>query len=785
MKDFTRLTYLLLFVCILFLAGCSSSHWLTEPGYLLNKTSLKTDHKDVDAGELENFIQQKPNKGFLRLYYSQWIYAKAGKGTQTKFKTWIKNKFGKPPVMLENRMTENSCRDMKAYLNNIGYFNSKVSSENTYRKKKAHVKYVINTGAPYILLNITWSIPDDTLKKFVYTEMGNTLVKPGDVFNVYTLDEERSRITRNLKNQGYYNFITDYITYELDTSLNAHSIDITAYIQNIRYRSPEYPDSVLELKHKRFIINNIYINPEFNTPFPDSVRRDTMEFIITKPDHNDTLSGYFFIHYGDFKIRPRVFTQSILFKKGDIYNFKDQTETNTQLSRLPVTRLATINFDELNTTGNTPGKDFGLLNCRINILRSPVNAFSVETDVTNSAGNPGVAGSFTFQNKNIFRGAEVFRIKLRGSAEIQKTAGSSTKKLGIFNTFETGIEFSLQFPRFLIPISQERFPKYFKPRTSIITGYGFEFWPKYERTLLNLSFGYNWEPQINNRHSFYPVEISSVKIKAFDSTFYSDLHKTHDLRLIEQYTDHLIMDMRYNYIFSSQKIKTTVDFIYLDVSGESGGNLLYTINRLTGASKNENGKYTILRIPFSQYLKGNIDLRYYHYLNQDNILVMRGYMGLGIPFGNSEALPFERAFFGGGANDQRGWQFMRLGPGSFYSDTLKDIDRMGDIKLMGNIEFRFPVYSFFHGALFADAGNIWQLHASEAFPSGQFKLDEFLSQMAVDAGIGFRFDFDFFIFRLDVASPVLDPSHTAGDRWIFNNKNVAHLVWNFAIGYPF
>jgi outer membrane protein assembly factor BamA len=616
-------------------------------------------------------------------------------------------------------------------------------------------------------------------------DMDNSLIKSGDVFNTYNLDSERGRITKDLKDQGYFDFVTDFISYEIDSSLNSHQMDVTAQIQNIRYRSPFNTDSIIEQKHKRYILNNIYINPEFNTLHPDAIKPDTIEFKIARKDHSDTLSGYYFINYGKFKTRPKVFSQSIFFKKGDMYHFKDVTETSNQLSRLPVTRLATISFDEQEVTGKKLGEDLGLLDCRINISRSPVNSFSIETDVTNSAGNPGLAGSFSFQNKNIFRGAEVFRVKLRASAESQQSASGNINHLGIFNTFETSIELSLQFPRFLIPIRQERFSKYFKPKTSIITSYSYELWPTYARNITNLSFGYNWQPVIRRRHSFFPLEISSVKINIFDSTFYNDLYQTKDLWLIEQYTDHLIIDLRYNYIYSSQQVKKPIDFIYLDASAESGGNMLYAITSLSGSKKNDQGKYIVAGIPFAQYFKANLDLRYYHYLNQDNILVLRGYLGLGWPYGNSEALPFERAFFGGGANDQRGWEYMRLGPGSFRSDTLSNIDRSGDIKLMGNVEFRFPVYKFFHGGLFVDAGNIWQLNESESFPGGQFRFNQFMSQIAIDAGIGFRFDFDFFIFRLDAASPIRDPSRSANEEWIFTNGSVANLMWNFAIGYPF
>jgi len=771
-------------VALLFLTGCSSTRWLKQPGYLVNHNTITVNDKKVEVSELENYLEQKPNKRLLGLFrVSSWIYAKTGEGKPRKAKVWFRRRFGKPPVMLDNNLTDNACRDMRIYLHNIGYFNATVTPEYIYRKNKVNIHYMVVAGRPYIIRDTSWIIPDDTLRRYVVSGLTGSLIRPGDPFNAYTLDSERDRITRQLKNLGYYDFVKDYISYDVDTTLSDYRLDIAAHIANVRTLSPLYPDSVIEVNHKRFILNNIYVNPDVNVQLPAGAHYDTLQYMLHL-GHHDSLSGYYFLHHGPFSTRPKVYVQSIFFKKGDLYHQDDVTETSNGLSRLPVTRLATINFD--NHASPFLGSDYGMLDCRINIARPPINSFSIETDVTNSAGNPGLAANLSFQNKNIFRGAELFRIQLHAAAESQSSAQKVTKYLGVFNTLTGGLELSLQFPRFLAPISQDRFPKYFKPRTSIINSYFYERWPYYERYLSNLTYGYDWDPTPHTHHSLYPFELSSVSINVFDSTeFYKVIYGGHDLRLIEQYTDHIIFGMLYKFIYSTQQFKKPVNFIFLELDGESSGNILYAFTGLAGTHKNPEDKYIVLGIPFAQYLKGTSDFRYYNYLNEKNVIIYRGYVGLGWPYGNSRALPFERAFYGGGANDMRGYTYLLLGPGSYHNDTIKNIYRMGDIKLMGNVEYRFPIYKFIHGALFTDAGNIWLAHESETFPGGVFQFDTFLRQVAIDVGIGLRLDFDFFIFRVDVASPFHDPARKPGERWLFTNGNVWNLVWNFAIGYPF
>lgn len=242
--------------------------------------------------------------------------------------------------------------------------------------------------------------------------------------------------------------------------------------------------------------------------------------------------------------------------------------------------------------------------------------------------------------------------------------------------------------------------------------------------------------------------------------------------------------MKYSYIYNNQEINKLKNFIYFRGNIETSGNILNAIDQFVKAPKNEEGYYTLFNIRYAQYIRLDVDLRYYVLLSENRRVAIRGIFGIGVPYGNSEDLPFEKGFYGGGANGMRGWRFRSLGPGTYVNDDT-DFDRMGDLKLEGNIEYRFPIYKFFKSAIFIDAGNIWLLNTDDSFPGGKFEFDDFIEEIAMDAGIGLRFDFGFFVFRIDGALPIRNPALPAGERWTFNRIELERINWNIGIGYPF
>lgn len=769
-----------------FVSACGPSR-LTLEGNRLKKNVITADSRKVETGSLSGYLQQTPNKRFLGLNLYTWIYKQSYKGKERKYKKWFRDKFGQQPVMVDQGRVDASARDMKLYLNNLGYFESNVDTRiEVIKNKKARVHYSVLAGQPYVFRDISSTIDDDTIARMIEHRKQETLLKSGDNFNAYSLDEERTRITEMLKNNGYYAFSKDFIRYEIDSSLNSHQMDVVMHVDNNRRIASGTVDSIIEFPHIRYRINQVFIEPHFDPLDTDGSKMDTLLYHQLRRKTADTMETYTFLYRDKLKIRPGAIAQSVFFNTDEFYKQRDVTQTNSQLSRMPFNRLVNIYFSE--TTPESDGDSLsqqGLLDTFIQITNAPVNSFSIETDVTNRAGNPGMAGSLMVQNKNLFHGAEVFRIRLHGAIELQRSAEKEQAKFLFFNTIEAGVIGSLHIPRFLVPFNQARFSKYFRPQTSFSLSYTYQLQPDYIRHMSNGSFGYNWEPNREKHHDLYPVEVTSIGILPDDSSdFYKYVNETNDPWLKEQYSDHFILSSRYNYIYSSQQFNKSIDFIYLNYQVETGGNLIKLFSNLTDAPIDSLGRASIFNLPYAQYVRQEFDFRYYHYILSRNTLVLRGYIGLGIPYGNSSVMPYERAFPAGGSNDLRGWIFRRVGPGSFATDTI-DFDRAGDIKLLGNIEYRFPIYKILKGAVFTDFGNIWLLNESEQFPGGEFRFNRFYEEIAVDAGIGLRLDFGFFIIRLDWASQIRDPFMSPGDRWITSPAMKSNVVWNLGIGYPF
>ena len=279
-----------------------------------------------------------------------------------------------------------------------------------------------------------------------------------------------------------------------------------------------------------------------------------------------------------------------------------------------------------------------------------------------------------------------------------------------------------------------------------------------------------------------PININFVNVNPTPE-FQEILDKETNRRLKEQYSDHLIAGGSISLIYDNQKIKNSRSYDYIRLDFETSGNIIYAAQSLFGTKKTDDEYYQIFGIRYSQYARINIDYRHYFHLNNPgNIIALRALGGAGIPYLNSNEIPYEKGFYGGGANDMRGWRFRELGPGGYAGQG--NYERVGDIQLETNLEYRFTIYSFLKGAFFTDIGNIWSYNADN-YPDGQFKWDTFYKQLAVDAGFGLRFDFSYFIFRLDAGIPIRDPAYSNEERWRFDYLRFDQFVINFGIGYPF
>lgn len=770
-------------VPLLLFSGCNVTRHLESNEYLLTKNTVKINGKAILSEELLPYIQQQPNGKFLGIFRMNIaLYNIGSKGKETKFKKWLKNKPGEAPVLLDTSLVSSAANQMRLYLANRGYFQSQIVDSVIIRKKKASVMYIVNPNEPYRIRTITYAIPDTQLARFVFKDTSRSLLKIGNNYDSYVFDDERTRIAQALQNQGFFKFSGNFIKYTIDTNMRNRQFDMKLEIVN--EVAPSWPDLSLKLvPHKRYFINKIYIYPEYDHVNPFKGSYDTVVKTYKTLSKENSNISYYFLNHTPFKIKPRTITQSIFITPKSFYNLDDLNQTYSQLSGLQVFKYINLQFRDgpIGERKQLAGRD--IIDCHIELSRKPVHSFAVTTDGTNSSGALGVQANVGYQNYNIFRGAQLLRINFNGSLQMQAVDGYSGN--AFFNTIEFGANAGLTFPQFLLPIKPEKLHKNFKPRTTISIGYNYQLQEHYNRHISNISFGYSWKQKEQIQHTFNPVEISLVKIFK-DAYFDSVLASQQDNRLKNQYTDHLVAGMKYTFTFNSQHRSPGQNFVYIRSNIETGGNLLFLFNQIFKGNWSPGKPYLMFGLPFAQFVRPDLDFRFYNIFRRNFSVVYRLYGGIGIPYGNVSTLPFEKTFFAGGANGMRGWRMYSLGPGT-YNNTSADaaFNQIGDIQLEGNVEYRFPIYDWIRGAIYLDAGNIWLLNESPDLPGGKFLFPDFINQIAIDAGFGLRFDFDFFIFRFDPAIPIKDPVYPQKERWTFNKMQVKDIVWNFGIGYPF
>ena len=739
---------------------------------ILKNNVVEIHSKDVDftKSDISSCIAQSSNPKFLGLMPLTWVYYKTEKNKESKFVKWINKTIGEKPVYFSNDLKEISVTQISKYLNDVGYFNSGISTEIKNKRGISKVYYGIYPAKPYIVDSISYKITDSVIFQYVKDIEATLPVKKGEIYNAFTLDDERDLITEHLKNNGYFYFTKDYIFMEVDTNFNARKANI-----NIRIDNVVDPATQKYINHKQYKINNIYIYPK--GALSSNVKIDTTKYTF-KPNKHLKDETYFFIYSDNPKIRFRTFDNIIQIQTGNLYNFHQVTQTYKALNNLKIYNHNNIDFEPTKNDNDSTN----LLNCNIFLNRAKVNFYSIQLEGTNSSGDLGILGSFTYRNKNIFRGSEVFNLSLRAGTQAQSILDDEDNT-SLFNTREFGIDASIFFPKFLSPIKLKNFAKEYQPRTTLTTGYSIQIRPIYTRQITLLTFGYNWMKNKYEQHIFTPLTLNSVKVEPTPS-FAEILEKETNQRIKDQYTSHLIFGLDYTYIFNNQNVRFIKDFFYFKANVQSSGNLLSAFNN-TSAIKTVDNYHEILGIRYAQYVRFAFDFRYFKYVAGENQIATRLMIGAGIPYGNSNDMPFEKSFYAGGSNGMRGWQFRGLGPGTFNNPDDLNIERIGDIQLEFNLEYRFPIHSFIKGAIFTDIGNIWTMRESETFTGGQFKFDTFYKQLAADAGIGLRFDFSFFLFRLDAAAPMVNPAYPEGERWRITKLRFSDFILNFGIGYPF
>jgi len=803
-------------IVLLFTAeACSPTRKLKEGERLLVKNKLIDEDKKPKgpALETEDYVLQKPNKKLLGIWrFNLWVYNlvnqekmrrnQARKDSLTEIKNEARLakgkpekelkpvfgarllKFGEPPAIYDSSLANMSDRNMEQYLFNKSYFHAHVRDSTSFRGKKKVIKYYFITYGPsHTYRNVSMIIDDPRLKSAMEKEgiFKDTPLKTGQPFDLDQIDEERMRITKALRKQGYFFFNNQYVEFAADTGLPENKIDISLRIRDPQISMRRGDDTVVISKHIPCKIRHVYVEPEYR-PGVDQKYSVADTFYLDR-------NPYIILHNGSLKYTPRILTKQIIIESGNYYNTDDNDITYQNFSSLRNFKYINIDFTYVETKG-----DVGYLDCYIKLSPSKRQSFSASFQGTTTGAYPGLEASFSYQNKNAFFSAEQLEFRLFGRAESQIINDTTFQNIRrVFNTLEFGGEFSVKFPKFLVPFNIGRYSKRNNPLTTLRLPITYQTRPDYARFLSNISFGYEWNETPQKRHRFNPVEFTIVRVQLSDH-FRKTLQQSQDRFLLNSFTNHIISSTSYTYLYSNYKANNTPgNYVTLKAGFEYGGNILYGLAKAGKWKQDSTGRYLIAYIPFAQFVKTEFDFRDYWVMSRRNTLAFRAVLGVGVPYGNSNVMPFEKSFSAAGANDLRGFIARRLGPGSHYSGGL--FDQFGDIKLLLTLEHRFKLTDQIELGLYADAGNIWLMRKDLDREFGEFRFDRFYREIAISAGLGLRLNLGFFIFRLDPAFGVynpasvnnFDPNTTEKDRdpWRIKYLRFRDIRWNFAIGYPF
>ncbi len=782
---------------IIFLASsCSITRRVPDDRYLLDKVKMNIESNEklsVKESDLQKYVRQQPNKRILFFRFHLRIFNAAKPHKYTGFSRWLKT-IGEEPVILDTFLTHQSTTNLKRYLDSKGYYSSNVFNSTEYDKKKAEVSYLVKPGLPYKIRNISYVIEDASIRRIVINDTINRILAKGAHFDIDLLKEERIRIEKLLKEEGYFFFSRDFITFNADTSISNRRVDLELFIRN-RFIRDQFGERIPQT-YKKYEINNVFFYPNYD---PVNFFQYQQSKLLDTIRHENQ----FFVFHKDPGIKLKTLTNSNLIKPGNLYSESTVKTTRSKLTSLRLYRVVNVFFEEyiekengyfdddnflfFNSNTLTEERDYGQINCHIQLTPHTLQSYQVDLVGTNSASDIGIEGNLNYQHKNIFRGAETFDIKLRGMVEIL-----SSDRTGFDNAIEYGGSIGFGFPRFLGPQYFQKVLGQYNPRTQISSSYNYQNRPQYTRTVAGLSFGYNWRGERKFSHTIIPAEINLINIFAISPSFYEIIRDTY---LENSYISQLITLSSYSMIYNNQ-LTPRDNFSIVRLNLELSGNLLNGAYSIWG-QKAEDDSYKIFNISFSQFVRSDINYSFNHILDENNTFVYRVYAGAGLPYGNSKALPFEKKYFSGGSTGIRAWNARSLGPGTYVEFKEGIIpNQTADIKLEANIEYRFKLIWMLEGALFLDAGNIWAISSADERPGALFKINEFYKQFALGTGTGLRMDLGFFVIRFDLGVKVHDPGiniSTISDEisqnihWIPFNRPYkrSDFVINFGIGYPF
>ncbi len=777
--------------------------------------NLARPHKD---SIFEAWLQKNPKRKQRLISKLSEKQLNQLKTSAIGFNRWLKNT-GEAPVLLDSLKINKTKLNLERYYFANGWFDRTVNYKvDTVGVKRAALRFEIETGTPYSIGLLSERIDSPVIDTLYNNLKSGSYLKKGDQFKISNFDNERSRLTTAFRNSGAYHFSEQYIRYENDTIGIKNKVNVKMNIQDRIIRND---DSIVRVPFQTYRIKDVNI-------YTDATFENRSKTVSDSVSYNN----YNVYAYGKLKYRPEALTDAVLITKGGLFKDLDRARTYRYLNELKTFKYPNIEYVE-NPQDTT---------LTANIYLTPKKKYGLGFDVSVSQSNIQKVGlSFTtgIVIRNIFKGAETLQISGLGAIGASKDGASAED--GFFDINELGADIKLNIPRLFFPLNTDKIiPKYMSPSTQISTGFTGQTNIGLDKQTFNSVFRYKWFPSekvtntldlVNlqyvrnlnptNYFSVYQNSFNRLQSIALDSYstpagfFNTDANGQQSLlksradefinlvnedvlyknsnpneyqtvRNIQERKSRLVQDnfilaSNFNYVRNSRENPFDTNFSIFRVKFELAGNLLYTASKLLNLENNSEGAYKVSGVPFSQYIKSEIDHIKLWNLGRSNVLALRSFFGIAIPLGNSTSIPFSKSFFAGGSNDNRAWTAYNLGPGR--SDNNNEFNE-ANMKLAFSLEYRYNLFGNLNGAFFMDAGNIWNVLDDVTDTKANFDTIRSLEDIAVGAGIGLRYDFSFFILRFDTGFKAYEPTFGDQNRWL-NNFNFSKAVYNIGINYPF
>ena len=827
---------------ILFISGCSSVKRVKDSDYLLTQNTIVINDKKSNNTDLIELLVQKPNSKTLGLPLSLYFYNLGDNNKPKKASDWgtlkpktynfIKNVFsekqsisfansmirlnnwflknGQAPITIDDKKIKKTINNLTAYHKNRGYFRVEVSSnKKLLNTKKGEIDYIINTGRPTYIDSIRTKIKSPVLDSLYQSKKAMSYLKTGDQFIESNFIKEAKSITSIFRNNGIYHFTeNDLGYYNIDTaSTNNYKTNIDLVIFDKKRVLKSNGDYILK-PYKIQKIRKVTVYTDYSFSKKDTPNLDSVNY-----------KGITFLAHKKIKYNPKLLSESIFVKPNDVYADSLRNLTRKHLKSLRNFKVINIKYEPVDSLNNQ---------LDVSILLTPLDKFSLdlETELTHSnIRDLGVSAKFSIVNRNIFKGAEIFKLSFLSS--FFNASQDANKEEQFFNSWEIGADMSLEIPRFVAPFGINKLvPKRMSPKTIFSLGTSIQQNIGLDRETVTALMSYKWQYnakktiqldifntqyvrnlRIGNYFDIYNseyVKLNSIAKEFFNDpnynlerrqetvtfmrTVFNDLDflannpdsYRNNLNILDRYniitSDFLIPTIAYSFTYNNQSDFRDNNFSFFKIRVANSGN----IGGLLSNKRNNNNRKTIFNIPLAQYFKTDIEYKKFWEIDDTSVIGFRSFVGAIIPYDNS-AIPFTKSYFAGGSNDIRAWQTYDLGPGNRNSGLEYNI---GSLKFLTSAEYRFDLFGSLKGALFVDAGNIWDITNSIfAEEEAKFNGVNSFKEIAVGSGFGLRYDFSFLVFRLDLGFKMHEP-YLETNKW-FRNYNFSNAVYNIGINYPF